>query len=140
MPRGGKRLGAGRPKGSKNKRTLMLEAGSRQAAVGGFSPLAYLLQIMRDKTLDKAIRLDAAKAAAPYCHPRLSATHSTKDSNEKSHEDWVKEMKRDVEQHDRESQEVEEGGNGALEAGRGAGAVSLINGPPFSVIDGDLAS
>jgi hypothetical protein len=118
----------------------MLEEGNRQAAATGITPLAFLLQVMRDKTLDKAIRLDAAKAAAPYCHPRLSATHSTKDSNEKSHEDWVKEIKRDIEQHDRESQDVEEGRNGAQVAGSGAGAVSLINGPPFSVINGDLAS
>ena len=143
MSRGGKRPGAGRPKGSKNRRTELLEEGNRQAAVGGFSPLAYLLQVMRDKTVDKAIRLDAAKAAAPYCHPRLSATHSTKDSDEKSHADWVMDMKADIAEHDRARQEAEgdEGdGNGAGDAGSGASAGDLISGTPFSVIPGGIAS
>jgi hypothetical protein len=37
-------------------------------------PLDYLLRIMRDDEQDARWRLDAAKAAAPYCHARLSAT------------------------------------------------------------------
>ena len=37
-------------------------------------PLDYLLEIMRDKDQDARLRLDAAKAAAPYCHARLSST------------------------------------------------------------------
>ncbi|WP_332823273.1 hypothetical protein [Stutzerimonas kunmingensis] len=32
-----------------------------------------MLQIMRDEAADEAKRLDAAKAAAPYVHPRLAA-------------------------------------------------------------------
>ena len=41
---------------------------------GATSPLDYLLGIMRDKDQDARARLDAAKAAAPYCHARLSST------------------------------------------------------------------
>ena len=41
---------------------------------GGMMPLDYLLGIMRDVGQDARWRLDAAKAAAPYCHARLSAT------------------------------------------------------------------
>jgi hypothetical protein len=41
---------------------------------GGMMPLDYLLAIMRDDSEDKRARLDAAKAAAPYCHARLSST------------------------------------------------------------------
>ena len=42
---------------------------------GATSPLDYLLLgIMRDKDQDVRARLDAAKAAAPYCHTRLSST------------------------------------------------------------------
>ena len=41
---------------------------------GGMMPLDYLLGIMRDDDQDARWRLDAAKAAAPYCHARLSAT------------------------------------------------------------------
>jgi hypothetical protein len=38
------------------------------------APLDYLLGIMRDENQDARSRLDAAKAAAPYCHARLSST------------------------------------------------------------------
>ena len=40
----------------------------------GRLPLDYLLGIMRDQDQDARWRLDAAKAAAPYCHARLSST------------------------------------------------------------------
>ena len=36
-------------------------------------PLDYLLWIMRDEDQEARSRLDAAKAAAPYCHARLSS-------------------------------------------------------------------
>jgi hypothetical protein len=39
----------------------------------GISPLEYMLGTVRDKRADPAVRLEAARAAAPYCHPRLSA-------------------------------------------------------------------
>ena len=70
MPKGGKREGAGRPPGSASK----LDAEARQrAAEGGIMPLDYLLGVMRDEMQDPRTRLDAAKAAAPYCHARLSS-------------------------------------------------------------------
>jgi hypothetical protein len=37
-------------------------------------PLDYLLGIMRDEDQNARSRLDAARAAAPYCHARLSST------------------------------------------------------------------
>jgi hypothetical protein len=36
--------------------------------------LDFLLSIMRDDKQDSHARLDAAKAAAPYCHARLAST------------------------------------------------------------------
>ena len=39
----------------------------------GSAPLDYLLQVMRDERQELAKRLDAAKAAAPYVHPRLAS-------------------------------------------------------------------
>jgi hypothetical protein len=39
----------------------------------GAAPLDYLLQVMRNEELELAKRLDAAKAAAPYVHPRLAS-------------------------------------------------------------------
>lgn len=70
MPRGGKRAGAGRKKGALTKRTQEVAA---QALADGLTPLDYMLQVMRDPAEDRAVRLDAAKAAAPYVHPRLSS-------------------------------------------------------------------
>jgi len=69
MAGGGKRPGAGRPKGSINKRTA-----EKVAAIeaSGMTPLDYLTSIYQDVGADKARRLDAAKAAAPYVHAKLS--------------------------------------------------------------------
>jgi hypothetical protein len=44
-----------------------------QIAAAGPTPLDYMLQVMRDEALEPAKRLDAAKAAAPYLHPRLTS-------------------------------------------------------------------
>jgi hypothetical protein len=41
---------------------------------GDMTPLDYLLAIMRDEAQDARSRLNAARAAAPYCHARLSST------------------------------------------------------------------
>src|SRR5271168_2519327 len=60
----------GRPNGSRNKRTLtLLEA----AEAGGEMPLDFLLRLMRDPQAATARRLEAAKAAAPFLHPRLNS-------------------------------------------------------------------
>jgi hypothetical protein len=70
MPRGGKRPGAGRPRGSKTKKTAQLLA----AAAAGETPVDFLLRVMRDEAVDASVRMDAAKAVAPYLHPRLAST------------------------------------------------------------------
>jgi hypothetical protein len=60
----------GRPRGSLNKRTqTLLEA----AEAGGEMPLDFLLRLMRDPHSPMARRLEAAKAAAPFLHPKLTA-------------------------------------------------------------------
>lgn len=62
----GKKTG-GRKKGSRNKTTV-----GRESALAGCpdfkSPLDCMLWVMNN---DPALRLDAAKAAAPYVHPKL---------------------------------------------------------------------
>ena len=68
---GGKRYGAGRKKGSRNKRTLETLIAVEQ---GGITPLEYMLEVMRDEALDSQARLSAACKAAPYIHPKLSST------------------------------------------------------------------
>ena len=104
MPRGGCRPGAGRPKGTKNRRTDMLEEANRMAAETGITPLEYLLKIMRDDEEDQAVRMDAAKAAAPYCHARLTAIHETKGEHTKSHAMWLEEIREEIEEADEEDE------------------------------------
>lgn len=70
MARGGKREGAGRPKGSKTRKNAEI---AQRAAEQGITPLEYMLEVMRDEANETSARLDAAKSAAPYIHPRLSA-------------------------------------------------------------------
>ena len=71
---GGKRPGAGRKKGSRNKASA-----ARELAITarGLTPLAYILSIVRDETAKTELRNDMAKAAAPYVHPRLAAVEHT---------------------------------------------------------------
>jgi hypothetical protein len=76
---GGKRSGAGRPKGVPNKANA-----ERQAAIvaSGLAPLDYLLSVLRDESADPHERMEAAKSAAPYVHPRLaSIEHGGKDGS-----------------------------------------------------------
>ena len=67
---GGHRPGAGRPKGSLNKLDSAARAWAQES---GLLPLEYLLGVMRDDGQPQDIRMDAAKAAAPYVHARLQA-------------------------------------------------------------------
>ena len=63
----------GRQKGTPNRATA-----ERQAAIeaSGLTPLDYMLSIMRDEEREASERLEAAKAAAPFVHPRLSTIQS----------------------------------------------------------------
>jgi hypothetical protein len=67
MAHGGARPGAGRKPGGANK--LSKEAYER-AKDSGELPLDYMLRVMRDENADEARRVDCAKAAAPYIHPK----------------------------------------------------------------------
>lgn len=97
MPRGGQREGAGRKPGSKTQKTVDI---ALRAAENGQTPLEYMLDVMRSEIppelaeliadnqergqLDAEVlarlinwhgmRFEAAKAAAPYIHPRLQTT------------------------------------------------------------------
>lgn len=42
----------------------------------GLTPLEYMLSILRDVGQSSEARMDAAKSAAPYIHPRLSAVEA----------------------------------------------------------------
>ena len=72
MQHGGKRPGAGRPRGSTNKFSAEIRAAG--AASGEELPLDYMLRVMRDPNVDPHRRDFMAKAAAAYVHPRLNST------------------------------------------------------------------
>ena len=90
--KGGKRLGAGRKKGSLSKATQKRADIAIIALDSGITPLDYMLEIMRapiptDVDADVRVsmtaqRFEAAKASAPYVHPRLAAIeHTGKDGS-----------------------------------------------------------
>jgi len=78
--RGGPRKNAGRKPGSATKKTREI---ADMAAANGITPLEFMLNVMRQEppeTEDERLRqsyvamqFEAAKAAAPYIHPKLSA-------------------------------------------------------------------
>lgn len=72
MPRGGRRVGAGRPQGAASARTRAI---ADTAAARGLSPLEIMLEAMRshyaEGEFDAAVKV--AALAAPYMHPRLGA-------------------------------------------------------------------
>jgi hypothetical protein len=78
--KGGKRPGAGRKAGVPNKKTAALQ---EAVAASGVTPLDFMLNIMRSEPPPEAsaevrlsvqaMQFEAAKAAAPYVHAKLSS-------------------------------------------------------------------
>ena len=61
----------------------MNETARKAAAEGGIMPLEFMLNILRDETVPRDERMDAAKAAAPYVHAKLaSVEHTGKDGGD----------------------------------------------------------
>lgn len=73
--KGGTRPGAGRKKGSPNKKTAELQ---EAVAKSGITPLEYMLLVLRTSE-DPKERMVAATAAAPYVHAKLSAVEVSGD-------------------------------------------------------------
>jgi hypothetical protein len=71
MAHGGARPGAGRKKGTANRKSREI---ANRAFADGVTPLEVMLAVMRKhyaaEDLDKAVAV--AKDAAPYMHPRLN--------------------------------------------------------------------
>jgi hypothetical protein len=83
--RGGRRPGSGRKAGSATQKTREIAA---KFVESGISPLEYMMFVMsRDSDHEdpkvqiarEALRFEAAKAAAPYVHPRLAAIEHSGD-------------------------------------------------------------
>ena len=80
----------GRPKGSFNKASQAQI--DRVCAAGGTSPLEYLASIYQNEAEDIRYRIDAAKAAAPYVHARLSSTEIKAALTEVTQEEWLQSL------------------------------------------------
>lgn len=70
---GGRRAGAGRPKGAKNRGTPC-----PRDYPDATTPLAFLLCVMNDPRVAERRRLAAAITAAPYVHPRIGGRRRTR--------------------------------------------------------------
>lgn len=56
------------------------------------SPLDLLQAVMRCEDFPDSVRIDAAKASAPYIHPRRVAQHQTVDTVGRTFESWLNEL------------------------------------------------
>ena len=92
MPRGGARKGAGRKSGDAWKETRpvavrdMAKARVREVLTTAQDPLAVLVEMAADHSVEPALRIQAAHAACPFIYPRLSAAvvaTSTPDNSSK---------------------------------------------------------
>jgi hypothetical protein len=83
MPRGGARVGAGRPKGRLSRRHIRPE----ELRLVRISPLERLLARIEDQTLDAKYRDQLCIAVLPFVHARPVATLTAKASFEMSTEE-----------------------------------------------------
>jgi hypothetical protein len=79
---GGFRKGAGRPKGSRNRATIAREGQQREALASAraanayLSAIDYLLQILRDPTVPRGLRMKTAMFVAPYLEYQVRVSQS----------------------------------------------------------------
>ena len=77
MGHGGKRAGAGGPKGrASKKRARVLKIAADYVRTGKITPLEIILSVMEQSWINKDIpaAMSAAEKAAPYIHPKLAST------------------------------------------------------------------
>jgi hypothetical protein len=79
---GGRRSNAGRKIGSLGRRTKERREVVDRALRDGSTPLAYMLEVMRDPAVPAERRDAMAVMAAPYVHPKLAMTAVIQDSME----------------------------------------------------------
>ena len=73
----------GRPKGKLNQ---FAQETAKQIAETGELPVIFLASVYQDVSLDMKLRIDAARAAAPYAHPRLATSEVDLNLRPKEHQ------------------------------------------------------
>lgn len=81
MASGGRRIGAGRKPGSKNKEAEVVKI-SAQLKAGDMTPLAYMLSVINDPNAPYTRRDSMAVMAAPYVHAKPGITTGKKEERE----------------------------------------------------------
>ena len=79
----------GRKPGTVNRFSEELLA---KASQSGTLPVEYLLEVMRNRSIDTRLKIDAANAAAPYVHQRLSAISVDLTAPDVTHGEWLKSL------------------------------------------------
>ena len=69
---GGPRPGSGRPKKDEAEKLTIATSGAQ-------TPLEFLLSVMNDNEVEDKLRLDAAKTAAQYVHPKKGESSGKKE-------------------------------------------------------------
>lgn len=73
MPKGKTGNPRGRPRGAKNKTTLLKEDALAKLIKDKKTPLDFMLSVMTNVNMPLHLRMDAAKSAAPYVHKKQVA-------------------------------------------------------------------
>ena len=72
---GGARSGAGRPPKEQQEKVTIATSGNQ-------TPLEFLLSVMNDNDVEDKLRLEAAKTAAKYVHPKKGESSGKKEAAE----------------------------------------------------------
>ncbi len=83
MPHGGKRQGAGRPKGAINKVNTEV---AKQLGDLGFNPIVEMVNLYHDPEADLTLKQNVCKELAQYIAPKRKSMDVSMRSNQ---EDWL---------------------------------------------------
>lgn len=72
---GGARPGAGRPPKTQDEKKTITTSGNQ-------TPLEFLLSVMNNNGIEDRLRLDAAKTAAQYVHPKKGESNKGAEKDE----------------------------------------------------------
>lgn len=84
MPRGGARVGAGRPRKRPKSDAVQSDHPAQSAGPTDEKPLDYMLRVMRDPQSHPELRVRMAVAAAPYCHKKLGEGGKKEEKDERA--------------------------------------------------------